>query len=251
MPIWDQFALPLPSSDEIFETSGPIELDSRTEMEIKLICLSVHGNLDGVTSIASMGVNLQCKDYNGRTPLHLAAQGGHLHLVEFLIKKGVDIDLQDEMGESAFSLAQKGKHINVQCALQRAGARCGTDSSRPPQRRGSSRQLQASFAIIEACPKGIALAMLDGRRATPIKKECVSLLFADIVGFTNMSSRMDATQVSRLLNGLYTKLDRLAYVHGVQKIDVVGDAYIAAANFAEDQVPHKHHEKQTNAYFLI
>ena len=30
--------------------------------------------------------------------------------------------------------------------------------------------------------------------------------------------------------------DRLAYVHGVQKVDVIGDAYIAAANLTEEQV---------------
>lgn len=93
----------------------------------------------------------------------------------------------------------------------------------------------AKFRLIEAFPRHIALAMLKGDKIRPVSKPMVSLFFSDIVGFTSFSSTMPPFKVSDLLDRLYTKFDRLAYLHGVQKIDVIGDSYIAATNLAEHQ----------------
>ncbi len=88
---------------------------------------------------------------------------------------------------------------------------------------------------MEAFPMPIAIAMLDGKTVSQISKDPVSILYSDIVGFTAMSSAMDAVQVSRMIHRLFSHLDRLAYIHGVQKVDVIGDAYVAATNFTENQ----------------
>ena len=94
---------------------------------------------------------------------------------------------------------------------------------------------RASTALREAFPRSIAEAIMEGRRPEPIVKECVSVFFSDIVGFTSMSSAMPPAQVSDLLNRLFAKFDALAQLHGVQKVDVIGDAYLAACNVLEDQ----------------
>ena len=62
------------------------------------------------------------------------------------------------------------------------------------------------------------------------KKEEVSVLFADVVGFTGMSAAMDPVCVADMLRRLFVCLDDLALAHGVQPVDVIGDAYLAAAN---------------------
>ena len=62
------------------------------------------------------------------------------------------------------------------------------------------------------------------------KKEQVSVLFADVVGFTAMSAAMDAVCVADMLRRLFVCLDDLALAYGVQPVDVIGDAYLAAAN---------------------
>jgi class 3 adenylate cyclase len=69
----------------------------------------------------------------------------------------------------------------------------------------------------------------------PAVRECVSVLFADIVGFTTLSGAMDAARVAGLLRRLFAAFDALALRHGVQPVDVIGDAYLAAANLLEDQ----------------
>ena len=58
----------------------------------------------------------------------------------------------------------------------------------------------------------------------------VTMVSMDIVSFTEHSAKLTATAVSVLLGGLYFDVDRLAAEYGVDKIDIVGDAYIAVCN---------------------
>ena len=102
-----------------------------------------------------------------------------------------------------------------------------------PGRPGKPRR--PSSALREAFPRAIAEAIMEGRRPEPVVRECVSVFFSDIVGFTSLSSTMDAARVSALLTRLFAKFDALAQLHGVQKLDVIGDAYLAATNVLEDQ----------------
>ena len=76
---------------------------------------------------------------------------------------------------------------------------------------------------------------MEGRRPEPITRDQVSVFFSDIVGFTSLSSALDPARVSSLLTRLFAKFDALARLHGIQKLDVIGDAYLAATNVLEDQ----------------
>jgi adenylate cyclase len=67
-----------------------------------------------------------------------------------------------------------------------------------------------------------------------------TILFADLVDFTPLAERLLAEETVSLLNGLFSRLDDLAAIHGVEKIKTIGDAYmavggvpIAAADHAE------------------
>lgn len=53
----------------------------------------------------------------------------------------------------------------------------------------------------------------------------VSILFADIVGFTQMSSTKTAEQLVEILNDLFERFDRLCGVYGCEKISTLGDCY--------------------------
>lgn len=56
----------------------------------------------------------------------------------------------------------------------------------------------------------------------------VTVLFADIVDFTNLSSLSSATEVVTALNDLFSRFDERALKMGVEKIKTIGDAYMAA-----------------------
>lgn len=51
----------------------------------------------------------------------------------------------------------------------------------------------------------------------------VSILFADIVGFTKMSSKKTAEQLVEILNDLFERFDDLCILNGCEKISTLGD----------------------------
>ena len=68
----------------------------------------------------------------------------------------------------------------------------------------------------------------------------VTILFADLIGFTALSSQLSARDVVRLLNGLFSEFDRLALSFGVEKIKTVGDAYMLAGGVPEPRTDNAH-----------
>jgi len=66
----------------------------------------------------------------------------------------------------------------------------------------------------------------------------VSVLFADIVGFTSMAGRLPPQEVVRRLNDLFSTFDDLADELGVEKIKTIGDAYMAASGLGHGADEH-------------
>ncbi|MBF0119398.1 MAG: hypothetical protein HQK79_11225 [Desulfobacterales bacterium] len=56
----------------------------------------------------------------------------------------------------------------------------------------------------------------------------VTILFADIVGFTSLASKISAKDLVELLNEIFTCFDRLTGQYDVEKIKTIGDAYFVA-----------------------
>ena len=69
----------------------------------------------------------------------------------------------------------------------------------------------------------------DTLRTLSQKHEGVSMLYADLVGFTAFSSQVDSSRVMVFLNGLFQVFDDLCDRHGVYKVETIGDCYVAAA----------------------
>jgi len=57
----------------------------------------------------------------------------------------------------------------------------------------------------------------------------VTVMFADIVGFTRMTEELSPVETVQILNEVFSIFDELADRHGVEKIKTIGDAYMAAA----------------------
>ncbi|MDW8200985.1 MAG: adenylate/guanylate cyclase domain-containing protein [Cyanobacteriota bacterium SKYGB_h_bin112] len=59
--------------------------------------------------------------------------------------------------------------------------------------------------------------------------EEVSILFADIVGFTPLSAQMQPIELVGMLNQVFSEFDRLVDQYQLEKIKTIGDAYMVAA----------------------
>ncbi|CAK1551685.1 unnamed protein product [Leptosia nina] len=66
----------------------------------------------------------------------------------------------------------------------------------------------------------------------------VSILFADIVGFTKMSSNKGAEELVNILNDLFEKFDELCIIHGCEKISTLGDCYYCVSGCPEPRPDH-------------
>ena len=67
--------------------------------------------------------------------------------------------------------------------------------------------------------------------AGPARRErkVVTVVFADLVGFSSLSKRLSPGHLVRLLNSFFSAADRCAERHGMEKVKTIGDAYLAVS----------------------
>ena len=66
----------------------------------------------------------------------------------------------------------------------------------------------------------------------------VSVLFADLVGFTEFSAQKSPTQLVEILNGIFCEFDRLSESRGLEKIKTIGDAYMVVGGLPTPRDDH-------------
>ncbi|XP_014873965.1 adenylate cyclase type 3 isoform X2 [Poecilia latipinna] len=110
---------------------------------------------------------------------------------------------------------------------------------------------QQERLLLSILPKHIADEMLQDMKKEPSQKEMqqfntmymyrhenVSILFADIVGFTQLSSSCSAQELVKLLNELFARFDKLAAKYHQLRIKILGDCYYCICGLPEYRGDH-------------
>jgi len=113
-----------------------------------------------------------------------------------------------------------------------------TDDARKLDKEVRTLREQSDALLLNILPAPIAERLKASSALIADRFEAVSVLFADIVGFTSLSATITADHLVRILDGIFTEYDRLADVHGLEKIKTIGDAYMVAAGLPIPQVDH-------------
>ncbi|CAN5833731.1 hypothetical protein BH11MYX3_BH11MYX3_36620 [soil metagenome] len=92
--------------------------------------------------------------------------------------------------------------------------------------------------LLNVLPGAIADRLKGGESLIVDRFDEVSVLFADIVGFTALSSRTSPVELVTMLNELFSAFDRLAEKHGLEKIKTIGDAYMVVAGIPQPIADH-------------
>jgi class 3 adenylate cyclase len=92
--------------------------------------------------------------------------------------------------------------------------------------------------LLNILPEPIADRLRSGEPLIADRHEDVSLLFADIVGFTGMSSAMDAAELVTTLNDVFSVFDGLVDGSGLEKVKTIGDAYMIVGGMPTWQPDH-------------
>jgi len=80
--------------------------------------------------------------------------------------------------------------------------------------------------LLNILPHAIAERLRSGEDVIADRFDELTVLFADCVGFTAMSSHLSPEEVVQRLNGVFSIFDRLADKYDLEKIKTIGDAYM-------------------------
>ena len=89
-------------------------------------------------------------------------------------------------------------------------------------------QDKADSLLLNILPNGIAARLKNGETLIADNIDCATVLFADIVGFTTLSSTIDAKSILMMLNTIFSEFDELLIKHSLEKIKTIGDNYMLA-----------------------
>ncbi len=80
--------------------------------------------------------------------------------------------------------------------------------------------------LLNILPKSIANRLKDNDMRIADSHDAVTILFADIVDFTKLTSTMPPAELVDLLSQLFSRFDKLADQYGLEKIKTIGDGYM-------------------------
>lgn len=81
--------------------------------------------------------------------------------------------------------------------------------------------------LYDVIPASVADRLRNGERRIADVMDDVTVVFSDIVGFTELSSQVSASALVEILNQVFHQLDKLTRRFGLEKIKTIGDAYLA------------------------
>jgi class 3 adenylate cyclase len=92
--------------------------------------------------------------------------------------------------------------------------------------------------LLNILPAEIGTRLKGGENEIADNFADVTVLFADIVGFTALSSLTSAKKIVEVLNGIFSLFDREAHELGIEKIKTIGDCYMAVCGLPHPYSDH-------------
>jgi class 3 adenylate cyclase len=80
--------------------------------------------------------------------------------------------------------------------------------------------------LLNILPGAIAGRLKGGEKTIANGHTTVSVMFADLCGFTALSRKTNPADLVTMLNGIFTAFDTIVERHGVEKIKTIGDCYM-------------------------
>lgn len=98
---------------------------------------------------------------------------------------------------------------------------------------------RADLLLLNILPTSIAKTLKEKSGVIAKKHSDVSVLFADIVGFTAYAGKADPEELVYQLDEIFNRFDQIASKYQLEKIKTIGDAYMVASGIPEDNAQHQ------------
>jgi class 3 adenylate cyclase len=112
----------------------------------------------------------------------------------------------------------------------------GTDVTAVKERERLARENER--LLLNILPAPIAQRLRDGEPLIADRFDDVTLLFADVVEFTRLSSRLTPAELVGVLNDVFSAFDTLVDRYGLEKVKTIGDAYMVVGGLSDEAGDH-------------
>ena len=96
---------------------------------------------------------------------------------------------------------------------------------------------QSERLILNVLPEAIANRLKDNKTIADKYSEA-TILFLDIVGFTEFSSKLLPSKLVSVLNDIFTRFDLITEKYKLEKIKTIGDSYLLAGGLPDERDDH-------------
>lgn len=111
----------------------------------------------------------------------------------------------------------------IEASLER---KCLRDQEQTLMREIEQERQKADKLLLNIMPESIAVRLKAGEQLIANTHYAVTVMFTDIVNFTNLSNHITAQDLVQRLNLIVSKYDELAIEFGVEKIKTIGDGVL-------------------------
>jgi class 3 adenylate cyclase len=132
----------------------------------------------------------------------------------------VDVGTHDEFRELADSFNEMTRNLKAQSELAEQKTR------------------ESEELLLNILPGPAAARLRHGEEQISERHADITVLFADVVGFTELAESVPADRAVGLLNDLVTAFDEVAERHGVEKVRTVGSSYLAVCGLSVQRPDH-------------
>jgi adenylate cyclase len=99
-------------------------------------------------------------------------------------------------------------------------------------------QQQTEELLLNILPQPIAERLQQKQQVIADSFSDVSVLFADLVGFTHFASQKKPTEIIQILNQIFSEFDQLSKSYNLEKIKTIGDAYMVVGGLPLPRLDH-------------
>jgi len=202
----------------------------RILLSVLIIAIVVTGSTMIIVTVTIITPFLKLRDDFGRVVEAIKekdAQPCFETLGAIQLRSQMDMSIQDEMTEVFTAFHQMFDRIydeikqrqSVESALR-------------------AEQSKSDKLLLNVLPACIADRLKEQEGAIADKFESVTILFADLVNFTTLSTRITPVDLVCLLNNIFSRFDDLAEANGLEKIKTIGDAYMVVGGIPMERLDH-------------
>uniref|UniRef100_A0A3P9MLA2 adenylate cyclase n=1 Tax=Oryzias latipes TaxID=8090 RepID=A0A3P9MLA2_ORYLA len=184
----------------------------------------------------------------------LLTSGLHV-LVQLLISESAQLSTNQVAAQAVLFLCMNTAGIFISYLSDRAQRQAFLETRRciEARLRLETENQRQERLVLSVLPRFVVLEMINDmtnvedehlqhqfHRIYIHRYENVSILFADVKGFTNLSTTLSAQELVRMLNELFARFDRLAHEHHCLRIKILGDCYYCVSGLPEPRPDHAH-----------